>query len=158
VIESPRNRSLAARPLREAAGEVFTVCVVACATDASGGADAYAEDWLEAADAVVGCSSADTRSALEAALDAEEARGRNGALLALLGGGDPDWGEPGAGGSGVDGRPVFALGPVASSGTTADKGLRELVHALMAAADDHPSPQHPSHTSHSAKEEEGAHA
>ena len=62
VVTSPRNRSLPAAPLIEAASEVFDLCVVACGDTGS----AYAEDWLLAADRVVACSATDPDDALAA--------------------------------------------------------------------------------------------
>ena len=126
VIHAPRNASLPASMLHEAAREVFDLCVVAC-----GEADtAYAEDWLQAADEVVACSRESARKALEAALLAEEKRGTNGTMLALTGGGGTSSADGEEEPSG--GRPLYFLGPAASSGTRADEGLRQLTRALVA--------------------------
>src|SRR5215207_562731 len=122
VIQAPRNLSLHADPLQEAAREIFDLCVVAC-----GDADSpYAEDWLQAADEVVGCSVEDSHTALEAALLADEKRDRNGTMLAVAGGDTAGGGPPEAGT-----RPLYSLGPAAASGTRADKGLRDLTRALV---------------------------
>lgn len=75
---SPEMDSLPARPLREAASQIFDIIVVACGSQSS----AYSSEWLLHADRVVGCSKDKARSALEAALAAETARGTNGTLLA----------------------------------------------------------------------------
>jgi conjugal transfer ATP-binding protein TraC len=128
VVGAPRNGSLPASPLQEAAGEVFDLCVVACGDTQS----AYAEDWLLAADEVVACSSEGAREALEAALLAEEKRDANGTILAVMGVGGtlpPEAAHP----EGEEGeaRPLYSLGPGAGSGTRADKGLRDLTRALV---------------------------
>jgi len=127
VVAAPRDGALSAFALQEAAREVFDLCVVACGDAPS----AYAEDWLLAADEVVACSSEGAQKALEAALLAEEKRDRNGTMLAVSGGGGaPETVSSGDGGS--EARPLYTLGPAASSGTRADKGLRELARALIA--------------------------
>lgn len=126
VVAAPRDESLPAFALQETAREVFDLCVVACGDVHS----AYAEDWLLAADEVVGCSSEGAQKALEAALLAEEKRDRNGTILAVSGGGGaPETVSSGDGGS--EARPLYSLGPIAGSGTRADKGLRELSRALV---------------------------
>jgi len=126
VIQAPRNPSLRAAPLQEAGREIFDLCVVAC-----GDADSpYAEDWLHAADEVVGCSVEDARKALEAALLAEEKRDRNGTMLAVAGGGSAG-SSAGAAPPEAGARPLYSLGPSAASGTRADKGLRDLTRALV---------------------------
>jgi hypothetical protein len=117
LVGSPEDASLPASPLREAAREAFDLCVVACSKD-----DAYAKDWLLAADEVVGCSATSAQDALGAALRAEEVRGRNGTVLAVTGG-DP---------TPPDGtHPLYRLGPSAGSGTSTDRGLRDLARALV---------------------------
>jgi hypothetical protein len=124
LVRTPEDSSLPAFSLQEAAREAFDVCVVACGD----GDSAYAEDWLLAADEVVGCSSEGAKEALEAALSAEEKRGRNGTMLAVTGGGSPPATAP------LDiGRPLYSLGPSARSGTRADRGLRDLARHLIAA-------------------------
>ncbi len=121
VIGPPRNRSLRAAPLQEAAHEIFDLCVVA-----TGDADSpYAEDWLQAADEVVGCSVEDAHTALRAALLAEEKRDRNGTMLAVTGG------SGGAAPPEAGARPLYSLGAAAASGTRADEGLRDLTRALV---------------------------
>lgn len=117
LVGNPEDASLPASPLQEAAREAFDLCVVACSEE-----NAYAEDWLLAADEVVGCSAVGAEDALRAALGAEEKRGRNGTMLAVTGG-DPALPD-GA-------RPVYRLGPSAGSGTRADRGLRDLTRALV---------------------------
>lgn len=81
VIRAPKNTSLPAFALQEAAGEVFELCVVACGDAES----AYAEDWLLAADRVVACSSDGPEDALDTARWVEEKRDANGTMLALMG-------------------------------------------------------------------------
>jgi hypothetical protein len=110
--------------LVEAAGEVFDLCVVACKEAES----PYAEDWLQAADEVVACSKENAGRALEAALLAEEKRGANGTMLALTGGAGSS--EPAASGDGAE-RPLYSLGPAATSGARADSGLANLARALV---------------------------
>lgn len=134
VVTAPRNVSLPAFALQEAAREVFDLCVVACG-DAE---TAYSEDWLLAADEVVGCSAEGAGKALEAALLAEEKRDRNGTMLAVTGGGSfPETLPPESGD-----RPLYALGPQAANGTHADKGLRELTRALVASESTHKEEAH----------------
>ena len=131
VVTSPRNPSLPAAPLIEAAGEVFDLCVVACGDTGS----AYAEDWLLAADRVVACSATDPDDALEAARIAEERRDEGGSLLALTRAGRSAGSSAGAAypaGEGGASRPLYALGPGAvHSGSQADRGLRALARALV---------------------------
>jgi hypothetical protein len=123
LVGPPEDPSLPAFSLQEAAREAFDVCVVACGD----GGSAYAEDWLLAADEVVGCSAEGSQKALEAALSAEERRGRNGTMLAVTCGERLAEAVPPDGG-----RPLYSLGPSARSGTRADRGLRDLARALIA--------------------------
>jgi len=127
LVRTPEDPSLPAFSLYEAAREAFDVCVVACSGDS-----AYAEDWLLAADEVVGCSAEGAEGALAAALSAEERRGRNGTMLAVTGGEHPPGAAPPD-----SGRPLYSLGPSAKSGTRADRGLRDLAHALIAPESEH---------------------
>ena len=124
VALCPVDCSLPAYALIEAAGEVFDLCVVACKDAES----PYAEDWLQAADEVVACSKENAGRALEAALLAEEKRGANGTMLALTGGAGSS--EPAASGDGAE-RPLYSLGPAATSGARADSGLANLARALV---------------------------
>ncbi|MDP9474270.1 MAG: ATP-binding protein [Actinomycetota bacterium] len=127
VVTSPRNRSLPAAPLQEAASEVFDLCVVACGDTQS----SYAEDWLLAADEVVACSASDPEDALAAARDAEERRDANGTLLAVTRSGSSA-GAPYPEGANGASRPLYSLGPGAvRSGSQADKGLRALARVLV---------------------------
>ena len=57
---------------------MFDCVVVACPPVPT----VYSAEWLLAADRVVGCSPRKAKAALEAALSAESARGRNGTVLA----------------------------------------------------------------------------
>jgi len=127
VVGSPRNGSLPASPLQEAASEVFDLCVVACGDTQS----AYAEDWLLEADEVVACSSEGACKALDAALLAEEKRDTNGTILAVMG---TDGAQPPEAArlksEEDEARPLYSLGPGAGSGTQSDKGLRDLTRAL----------------------------
>jgi hypothetical protein len=123
LVGPPEDPSLPAFSLQEAAREAFDVCVVACGE----GGFAYAEDWLLAADEVVGCSVEGSEKALQAALSAEERRGRNGTMLAVTG-----WDGPAEAAPPDGGRPLYSLGPSARSGTRADRGLRDLARALIA--------------------------
>ena len=123
LVGPPEDPSLPAFSLQEAAREAFDVCIVACGD----GDSAYAEDWLLAADEVVGCSTEGAQEALEAALSTEEKRGKNGTMLAVTGGGSPP-----ASASPDGGRPLYSLGPSARSGTRADRGLRDLARSLIA--------------------------
>jgi hypothetical protein len=131
VVTSPRDPSLPAAPLIEAAGEVFDLCVVACGDTGS----AYAEDWLLAADRVVACSATDPDDALEAARIAEERRDEGGALLAVTRASRSAGSSAGAAypeGAGGASRKLFSLGPGAvHSGSQADGGLRALARALV---------------------------
>lgn len=77
-IEGPAATFLSAAPLKEAICKVFDCVVLACPASPT----VYSAEWLLAADRVVGCSPEKARSALEAALKAESARGTNGTLLA----------------------------------------------------------------------------
>ncbi|MDN5697404.1 MAG: hypothetical protein L0G70_05440, partial [Rubrobacter sp.] len=77
-MEGPAATFLSAAPLKEAVRQVFDCVVVACPPTPT----VYSAEWLLAADRVVGCSQQRARSALEAALTAESARGTNGTLLA----------------------------------------------------------------------------
>ncbi len=138
VVRAPENAHLSAYVLQDAAREVFDVCVVACRQDGS----RYAEDWLMEADGVVGCSKEGGDAALEAALAAEDLRGQNGTLLAVMGA--KGGAKGGAAGEGTedeespnpgDTRPLFALGPAAAQGTRFDRGLKELVTTLVSAGD-----------------------
>ena len=128
VVRAPKNGSLPAYALQEASREVFDLCVVACGTaDTS-----YAEDWLQDAEAVVACSAEGTAEALQAARMVEEKRGANATLLAVTnrgtGGASKTFATPDGG------RPLYRLGPAASSGTQSDNGLRDLTRDLLATA------------------------
>lgn len=136
VIQAPKNASLPAYALQEAAGEVFDICVVAC-----GAADtAYAEDWLLAADRVVACSSGGPDDALQAATWVEEKRDSNGTMLALMNARgvarapETQYPEPGDASAEVQTRALYTLGPGACSGTQADGGLSKLARALVTGA------------------------
>jgi len=154
VVHPPKNGSLPASPLHEAAGEIFDLCVVACGESTS----SYAEDWLQAADEVVACSSEGAEAALVVALAAEETRASNGTILAVTGAGGPpvttypegDGGPP---------RPLYSLGAGANSGSQADRGLRTLARALVATKDDtepNPMPHANGSTNGAATQEIGA--
>jgi hypothetical protein len=126
VVPAPENAHLPALALRQAAREVFDVCVVACGD----GSTPYAEDWLAEADEVVGCSQGGGDAALAAAIAAEERRGKNGTILATFGGATAN--GPPAPPEGAGARRLFVLGLSASAGTRMDKGLRDLARALIA--------------------------
>ncbi len=81
AITSPELDILSAAPLKEAALSIFDIIVVACGASGS----TYSGEWLLAADRVVGCSSEKARTALDAALSAEEVRGTNASLIATTG-------------------------------------------------------------------------
>lgn len=128
VVTAPKNPSLPAYALQEAAREIFDLCVVACGDAES----AYAEDWLQEAETVIACSAEGVPEALEAARLAEQKRGTNGTILTLTGGARraaPSDVE-------TEGRPLYRLGAGARSGTQSDKGLRELARSLVAAEND----------------------
>ena len=140
VVRAPANGFLPAYTLQESSREVFDLCVVACGETET----AYAEDWLQEAGVVVACSADGMEGALQAATMAEEKRGANGTLLAVTGGPSSVSDAPN------DDRPLYRLGPAASSGTQSDKGLRDLTRALLASTT-------PSETGASSKPAEADH-
>jgi hypothetical protein len=121
VVAPPADDDLPAFALIEVSGEIFDVCVVACALERS-----YASDWLHEAERVVACSrSARAKDAPTSAQKAEEIRGKNGTLLCTSAALEEHSGAGPLYEPGLDDRRLYALG-----GERGERASLELAAAL----------------------------